>query len=167
MAGHIAEAYALWEDNQGKQAGRVIYEHLRQNERPAWAAEILRVVLKRVPGHPEAEEVIRLASDSDTWHLARPQFSRIRQVTLRTTEQLPLNCLLLAENVAKVVYNAIAPSAPFDALAPSVLFDADSGWAVVSCARIITQIIDDPPFTAKVWAAIIQSSQTGAYDTTP
>jgi hypothetical protein len=50
--------------------------------------------------------------------------------------------LYLAENVAKVTYNATNPPDPFD---------EDAGAWVVSCLRDLVNKVNDPEFGTKAW----------------
>jgi len=53
--------------------------------------------------------------------------------------------LYLAENVAKVAYNASGCPRPFD---------HDAGWWVAACARWIVERSADAGLEARVWAAL-------------
>jgi hypothetical protein len=50
----------------------------------------------------------------------------------------------LAENVAKVLYNATDPRDEFD---------EDSGWWIVSCLKDILDVLKDDEFSKVAWLA--------------
>jgi hypothetical protein len=53
--------------------------------------------------------------------------------------------LYLAENVAKVTYNATNPPDPFD---------HDAGAWVVSCVRYLADKVNDPEFATQAWLVV-------------
>ena len=60
-------------------------------------------------------------------------------------QELELCQLYLAENVAKVLYNATNPVDPFD---------EDSGWWTVSCLKDYLDCVGNAEVSGAAWAAI-------------
>lgn len=131
-------------------AGVAIYSCVPKDRRPEWAANILSDCCRRVPAVPKPiKHVIDLASDPEKWKLAHDAFSGVRQLTLdaerRAVEKLDYYLLYIAENTAKVIYNASGSSAPFD---------KDSGAWLVRCAKEFADCENDLPFTTSLWSLI-------------
>lgn len=150
----LHEAEVLWKSGQALEAGRLIYEQLAVSARPYWAMSILSSVLS-VTGHRirSIEHLRRIAEDPEQWHYAHKAFSRIRKRTLRLErriwltkkKELMLCELYLAENAAKVLYNATKPR---DA------FDEDSGWWIASCFKDCIDRIDGDELQISAWSVL-------------
>jgi hypothetical protein len=153
-AATIAEARALWDSHKPYEAGRLIYEALPNDRRPFWAADILDLCLGALPSTDELEDAIdemedlcALARRALTWRDAHDAFSRVRDHTLaedRTHAGGPVYVALLevAENVAKVTYNASGQPAPFD---------YNCGYRLVCCLRHFFDQIGSPKLEAEAW----------------
>ncbi|KAA5541908.1 hypothetical protein FYK55_17075 [Roseiconus nitratireducens] len=131
-------------------AGVAIYSSVPNDRRPEWAASILAACCHRVANVPKPiQYVIDLASDPKKWKLAHDAFSRVRKLTLaaerRPIEKLDHYLLYVAENTAKVIYNASGSSAPFD---------RDPGAWLVRCAKEFADCENDPPFTFSLWSLL-------------
>ena len=132
------EADEHWQKGQSLAVGRLIFESVPAEVRPKWAAGILKASLARsgISSHPIFDKVLDSADVEGDWGKAHDAFSKIRERTLQLeslSEQseegnLLLRNLYLAENVAKVIYNAANPP---DA------FDEDSGWWIAVCLKSI------------------------------
>ncbi len=91
------------------------------HEQPLWAGKVLELVA-RLPSVPEAvHKLAEIAQDPSSWSLARGLFSELRHRLLEI-EKTPakfephlIGVLCLAENVAKLTYNASGGPAPYDA----------------------------------------------------
>jgi hypothetical protein len=142
------EARREWEAGSALKAGEVFYEHLRNDERPRWAGSILALASRLAPATPEIEAVLLIAGAPARWHEAKKAFQAVRRLTLRTTDPLYENLLLLAENAAKVTYNASGSSAPFD---------ADSGWWIAESMRSIIDLVKDPTFSAEAESVLFNA----------
>ena len=130
--------------------GVTIYSRVPDNRRPEWAASILTTCCARVSVVPKPiTDVIELASEPAKWQLAHSAFSAVRELTLAADSRLIKNItnrlLYVAENAAKVIYNASRSSAPFD---------RDSGAWLVRCAKEFADSIDDVSFTALLWTVV-------------
>jgi hypothetical protein len=126
------------------------YSLIPVDDRPKWAAGILYACCGRVSSVPKPiSDVLDLAEDSAKWKLAHDAFSGVRQLTLaaerRPIEKLDNLLLYVAENAAKVIYNASGSSAPFD---------RDSGAWLVRCAKDFADCLNDSSFTVSLWATI-------------
>ncbi len=121
FAGYIAQAQRDWEAGRALDAGRLIYERIPTRHRPAWAARVLELVRDLAPSSPEIDQVLAVARDPARWQEAKQVFQAIREVRQRTEDPLLESVLSLAENVAKVTYNASGAPTPFD---------RDAGWRV-------------------------------------
>jgi hypothetical protein len=150
----LEQAAEFWRGGQSLAAGRLIFENLPTEVRPKWASRILRLVIERsgVRFSP-IEQVLRIADHAKGWRNARGAFSALRKATLdlerlqtRSKEQNLLLChLYLAENVAKVIYNATDPPDEFD---------EDSGWWVVSCLKSVLDLLNDDQFSKVAWSVV-------------
>jgi hypothetical protein len=148
------QASELWKQGRPLDAGRVVFEGLPKQARPAWAADILRTVIGRV-GTISApiENVLKTANTRDAWPSAHAAFVEIRHVVLKLEEQashlpdqkLLLAVMLLAELVAKVVYNATDPQDEFD---------EDTGWWILVCLKDVLDLLKDPDFSAQVLSGL-------------
>ncbi len=93
------------------------------------------------------ELAISIASAPNHWVKAHDVFSALRRETLQLerlralspAQALLLKNLLLAELVAKVIYNSANPADEFD---------DDSGWWVAPCLKDILDLLDDAKFAA-------------------
>jgi hypothetical protein len=133
-------------------AGVTIYRSVPNDRRPQWAAAILEACCNRVRSVPEpVQHVLELGRNASHWKLAHDAFSGVRQLTL-AAERGPMDrlshyLLYVAENAAKVVYNASGSSAPFD---------SDCGAWLVRCAREFADCENDPQFAESLWAIVKQ-----------
>jgi len=152
MDRRVAKAHELWDSGEPLEAGRILYEMLPVQERPGWAVGVFDVccsALETVP--PELDTVRALARTPSRWHEAHDAFQAVRRIVLAAeiaqpeAAPLPVRVLLLAENVAKVTYNASGGSAPFD---------HNAGWRIASCARSVTDAVNDGGFHDDVWNAL-------------
>ena len=131
-------------------AGTAIYSRVHNDNRPGWAASILAECCERVPKVPEAiAHVLDLSAEAAKWELAHDAFSAVRQLTL-AAERRPIEkrdhlLLYVAENTAKVIYNAFGASAPFD---------RDSGAWLVRCAKEYADCVNDVSFPMLLWRTI-------------
>jgi hypothetical protein len=151
---HRSRALGYWRRGQALEAGRVVFEHLAPEDRPRWAANVLRTVLAKTGLQiPAIQHVLDLAEQPQEWRAAHSAFSILRGSTLqlahlrrRSREQ---RCLLyhlfLAENVAKVIYNATDPRDKFK---------EDSAWWIAVCLKRLVDAIDRPQFADTAWAAL-------------
>jgi len=126
--------------------------------RPAWAAEILDLACSQLPAVPiPVQAVAAIARDPKRWREARAAFDAVRSLTL-AEERLHAGgrvyaCLLyVAENAAKVVYNATGPLAQFD---------VDCGNWLVVCMRQFADAIGSPEFADRV-RALLEKRGTAA-----
>jgi hypothetical protein len=100
---------------------------------------------------PEVEAVREIARSPGRWAEAHAAFSAVRNLVLlveKRSDERPRpehGILYLAENVAKVTYNASAPRAPFD---------HDAGWWIAKNARWMVDHSADAGLGARVWAAL-------------
>jgi hypothetical protein len=124
------DARTAWLAGRHLDCGRVIYESLTPHQRVRWASAVLSFCIEHSPSVPEVNSVAALAQDENSWPLAHAAFSSVRAVTL-IEEKSPgsldprsARLLAVAENTAKVIYNASQASAPFD---------HDAGWWLAVC----------------------------------
>jgi hypothetical protein len=150
----LERASGHWNGGQPLEAGRLIFDNLPKMARPEWASRILRLVLgKSRIQIPEIDYVLEIADHTTEWRNAHGAFSALRRSTLhlerlqtRSHDQdLILYHLYLAENVAKVIYNAVDPPDEFD---------EDSGWWVVVCLRSLVDCWSDEKFSEAAWFAL-------------
>jgi len=153
----IRKAEDLWNANHPLEVGRLLFERIPREARPAWAAEILEVARGRIPPIPEVEAVIVFARSPETWgngsdsksREAHNFFGAVRQYALKhkSKDTLLQNVLSLAENVAKVTYNAYGYGAPFD---------HNAGWRIAANLKNIIMTSSDAEFAERAWATFAQ-----------
>jgi len=150
----LLSACSYWRKGQTLEAGKLIFESLPREIRPKWAANIMRLVLKRTGIKSDLiERAISIVNSSNDWGKAHAVFSALRDATLELEQlktrgpqqTLLLRHLLLAELVAKVTYNSTNPPDEFD---------EDSGWWIAPCLKDILNFVDDENFSAAMWSAL-------------
>ena len=142
-----------WDAGRLLQAGRLLYERLLPEQRPGWAAAALELVRSRFPPTAAVDTVLALAGDTSRWHEGHAAFQAVRYLTLLAEREAKpaqpdpryYSFLMLAENTAKVIYNASGSPAPFD---------RDSGWWVVCCLHSLVGLFDDPGFSSEAWEVV-------------
>ena len=151
---YLVRASELWNRDESLEAGRLIFERMPADSRPKCACGILRVAVNMNQIHIAAiDGVLDLCDKSNEWGAAHAAFSAVRKLTLTLerlkkrsrSQDLSLNHLYLAENVAKVLYNCTNPPDQFD---------EDAGWWVVVCLKEIVDAVDDPDFSRAAWSAL-------------
>jgi hypothetical protein len=158
----MKQAAGYWREGKALDAGRLIFENLPSDIRPKWAGKILASVVTRSGVTlPEIERIIHLTDSPEQWPQGHDAFSAVRKRTIeleqlkeRTPEEaLLLSHLLLAELVAKVIYNATNPPDEFD---------DDSGWWVVVTLKEILDLLADHSFSRSMWSQIAFDDSQGA-----
>ena len=152
----IHSAKLQWDERNLLEAGMVLFERIPISFRPLWGADILTFASQKISGVAEIQDVITFARTPDEWannaskdkgKAAHNFFDSVRRLTLEeekkeTKDKLYVNVLVLAENVAKVTYNAYGYGAPFD---------HDAGWWIVANLKGIAEIMNNTNFSASVW----------------
>jgi hypothetical protein len=151
----IAKALRYWESDQPLDAGRILYERVPKKLRPTWAANALELVYRFSPPTSEVEAVLAFARDSDEWgkgledkrKQAHGFFDAVRRLALQyaNRDSFYETTLLLAENTAKVTYNAYGYLAPFD---------HDGGWWIVANLAHVAAKVNNAAFAAKAWSLV-------------
>ncbi len=158
----IAQAQAHWGSGRILDAGQLLFDVIPRSKQPAWAAKILSVAAELLgTKEPAIDEVLQISRDTNRWREGRQVFEQLRWCTLReegrwfrtNRRKRRLHLLYLAENVAKVTYNA---SLPPDA------FDEDAGWWVVRCFHDCIKILDGKESLETSWAAIVDAQISAA-----
>lgn len=143
----IVKAREYWLAGNELKAGCLIYDVLPNNERPKWAVNVLLLLYPLIPPIDEIDEIIKIANTPSRWHEAHVAFYDLRKATLAKFEQsLYYDVVSLAENVAKVTYNATNLPAPFD---------YGSGCRIARDAKAIINRVDDVDLSTKVWESLI------------
>lgn len=142
------EAWGVGDDIR---AGELIYERIPPHRRVPWASGLLALFCSRISPPPAVTAVGEIAASEPRWHEAHGAFDAVRLLTL-DQERLgvakdgPLyGLLLLAENVAKVIYNASGHPAPFD---------HNAGWWLPQNARFLIRQLHDIEFEKLVVDAL-------------
>jgi hypothetical protein len=146
-----------WKAGRTLEAGRILHEHLQPQQRPGWAAAALELVRPHFPAVPEIEAVLEIARCSSRWPEGHAAFDAVRGLTLQAERSAPhdlrhplyYSFLMLAENTAKVTYNASGPNDPFD---------LDSGWWVASCLRGLVDLVGDPILLREAWEVMTREA---------
>jgi hypothetical protein len=147
-----ADLYAakqLWDSGAALEAGRLLFETIPPLDRPQWAAGLLDLCCALLRSPPVEVLVVRtLATDPDRWSEGHSAFDAVRDLVLREEarvfgrNKILLEVLFVAENTARIIYNASAPPDPFD---------ADSGWWLAENLRSLSNCIADEAFRAEAW----------------
>jgi hypothetical protein len=150
----LSEADRCWKAGDYLNAGRALFERVPAPDRGKWAC---RVLASAAPAGtfnvPPVRELLGVCAQPDAWRGAKAIFSRIRHVTLklegrvfrRRNHDARLNYVYLAENVAKVLYNATDPPDEFD---------EDAGWWVAICLRGFLEHDAAPDWERKAWSIL-------------
>jgi len=139
-------ARKAWSEQRYLDAGREVYEVLTPTQRVEWTATMLRFCIAQSPAVQQIADVLALASAQEHWNLAHAAFNSVRNVTLvaekspREFDQRVKSLLYIAENTAKVIYNASGEPAPFD---------HDAGWWLAPCLQNFLFAVSDPTVTAE------------------
>ena len=126
----MAAAKEAWAQRRFLDCGRALYEPLKPAARVDWATALLTFSMRYSPTAPVIDRLVELARVSSDWRLAHAAFGDVRKMTLvaegrgGSIHPRLKNLLYVAENTAKVIYNASNEPAPFD---------HDAGWWVVPC----------------------------------
>jgi hypothetical protein len=151
---HVDQAFLYWRQSQPLEAGRLLFERVPPEDRARWAARILQLVVQRTGIKPPAiAKILLIAGNPNDWGRAHDAFSHAREFTLQLEnagdesagQKLLLRLSLLAELVAKVIYNA---SHPVDE------FDKDSGWWIAVLLKEILDSVNDEQFSQTMWSAL-------------
>jgi len=154
----VALAKVAWAVGKDLDAGRLLYESLSNEQRPAWAANILRAVVARVDAPASVAQILDVAEDSRRWSEGHDVFGAVRVLTLqqeragRPDERLAA-LLDLAEKAAKVVYNASGRPAPFD---------HNAGWRVAPSLRAAIRAVGDEELTTAAETALFARTKAVA-----
>jgi hypothetical protein len=148
----VSKALQLWNSDQGTGAGSLLVEQIPVGVRPYWAAKILDLCRPLTHCPLEVHAVHVIASHRPLWRWGHVAFGFVRRLTVRYenakgTDEVYGGLLYLAENVAKVTYNATDPPDPFD--------DDAAAW-VVACLRDLVNKVNRPEFEAKAWSLASQ-----------
>jgi hypothetical protein len=152
--GHLKEAAKRWLSGRPLEAGQLLFENLPLALRPKWATRILKEVVAyfRIRSEP-IDQLLSIADKPGEWRQAHRVFDTLRDAGGSIAES-PVDAkerdllyyfLPLAENVARVLYNATNPDDEFD---------EDSGWWIASNLRDIVDRFDDAEFSKCAWHAL-------------
>lgn len=129
------------------QIGRQIFDNIPNDIKPGWAGLILSRFDNYIKSIPTpVNELFSIIDNQENWKQAHNQFDKIRRFLLDNKNYQPESYLLLAENVAKVTYNASNEPPPFD---------HDSGWWIPSCALQAAAYFDDNQLEEEVKSTIL------------
>ncbi len=149
----LVTAEHFWNGGESEQAGRIIFESLSAADQPIWAISILKLAIARVNiESPPIHNLLRIADDATQWPQTHDAFSMLRDEVLFLEKPRALSDkdervlqLYLAENVAKVIYNATKPTDEFD---------EDAGWWIARCLRDLVDFLQDEQFTRDAWSIL-------------
>ncbi|HXF09776.1 MAG TPA: hypothetical protein VN625_03250, partial [Desulfuromonadaceae bacterium] len=75
----INEAKPFWETGNPLKAGEILYEHLRNEHRPIWAADILSHCQPLFRSFPGVSAVLEITENPKRWPEAYEAFQAIRE----------------------------------------------------------------------------------------
>ena len=148
----VESLHELWASGEARRAGQAIYEAIPNASRPAWAADILEVASSQVPLVPtQIRAVAEIAREPKRWREAHAAFSDVRHLTQADQssyagDQVYASLLVVAENAAKVVYNASGEPAPFDYAC---------GYRLVVSLRHLVDAVGSPELEQRVWGLLV------------
>ncbi|MHA4893324.1 hypothetical protein ACXZ1K_01130 [Pedobacter sp. PWIIR3] len=127
--------------------GREIFEDVPDSLKPYWAGLLLSAFNDYVKNIPNPiKELHPIIENLNRWPEAHSQFSKIRVFLLDHPHFQPQSFLFLAENIAKVTYNATGQPAPFD---------ADSGYYIPGLAIQAARSFNDKRFIDEIQGIIL------------
>jgi hypothetical protein len=143
----VSKALELWNADQATKAGWLLSEQIPIANRPFWAAMILDLCRRLTRPPLAVRAVCAIAARRYLWRWGHVAFHAVRRLTLqyeeaKSKDEVYGGLLYLAENVAKVTYNATNPPDPFD---------EDVGAWVVSCLCYLVNKVGNPEFETKAW----------------
>ena len=155
----IHSAKHLWDEGRLLEAGMILFERIPLPFRPSWGADILAFASQHISDITQIQDVIAFARTPSEWaettskdkgKKAHNFFDSVRLLTLDeerkdSKDDKFYNLLLLAENVAKVTYNAYGYSAPFD---------HDAGWWIIAILKKITDLVNETEFSSTAWKVL-------------
>lgn len=119
---------------ENREACAALAAQLSCQAKPIFASEALAACLDAVPGHDELSQVVRIGQDRGRWAEAHLAFNSVRTLTLKSERETQDSSdphyviLFVAENAAKVIYNATSPPDPFD--------DDSAAWLLLVLAQM-------------------------------
>jgi hypothetical protein len=127
--------------------GQQIFENIPNEIGPGWAGLLLSRFDNYIKTIPiPIKELFPIIDNPDRWKEAHGQFDKIRRFLLNNKDYDPEVYLLLAENAAKVTYNASGESAPFD---------KDSGWHIPRLALQTADFFQDDRLEDEIKSTIL------------
>lgn len=150
----LSDAEYHWDGNRGYEAGILICPHVPCLLQPRWAFGILRLVIQKAGvSTPLFDELEEVALTPSKWGNAHRLFSEVRKVKLKHDKMIGQtgavdefsSVLAIAEQTAKVIYNATSPLDKFD---------EDSGAWIIAMFRGFVSYYDDDRFSEEAWEAV-------------
>ncbi|QDU45271.1 hypothetical protein Mal52_37630 [Symmachiella dynata] len=147
----LVEAKQHWEDDRGYDAGRLICEHISPQVQPLWGGRILCFMMQRAKvSDPVLDCVKRLSMTPSEWGNGHDVFTKVREVTLQhdklskesSADETLSWILAVAEQTAKVSYNATFPQDEFD--------DDSAAW-IIACLRGFASVMNEYCFYEEAW----------------
>jgi hypothetical protein len=143
----IDQAYEHWmADNRPLELGRVLYDNLTLEQRPLWAASILRLAYTRTRIVPEIDQLLKVAEDPTRWHEALQSLDSLRGITIVDKNVLHHEIVDMAQKVAKITHNTSGQPDPFP---------DDIGYRLIVDLHQIVGLVDNDAFTSHVWDKLI------------
>lgn len=121
--------------------GKKIIESIPNASKPEWAASLISTVSKHIEFMPEEIEKLLALVEARELSKAKDQLNKINTFAEENPGYRPAALLMLAEGVAKVVYNATKPPDPFP---------EQSGWYVALSAKRTADKINDDGLDAEI-----------------
>lgn len=150
-------AKGLWNARDGIKAGRMLFEAVPAPAGPFWAARVLRCATSVLSEQcDEVDLVLAVATEESRWNEGHLVFDGVRRRALvldaearrrgrHPSEQRLAIVLAIAEQVAKVTYNATNPADEFD---------HDSGWWIAPLMRNLVDECQEAAFKLEAWSVL-------------
>lgn len=150
-------AIEFWSKLDIYNASKNLFYSVPRAGRPKWAVSILRTVVGKLQLNVVAvNSLLDIGDNRAEWNMAKAIFKAIRYETLsidasrnfagKFKAEVEHHVLLLAEEIAKLLYNATDPDDPFD---------DDVGEGVVTSTKAIVDMVADREFAFKMWKMVI------------
>ena len=117
--------------NDSLKIGEEIFTNIPNEKQPHWGSLILAEFKNVLNQEPLEILELREIINSNNWHKAHNQFSKIRNLILTNSDKQKEIYYLLAESISKITFNQTVTNAPFD---------LDSGYWIYQLAMKLVEL---------------------------
>lgn len=137
----------------------LLAEMISQNARTTLATMALEECLIVTSAPNEVHAVVHIGKHPELWSTAHRAFDAVRDLTLRYEQtshgmhSAYYALLFVAENAARVIYNATSPPDPFD--------DDSAAWLLMCLAQLVNQT-GTPNLRGRLWQLVEEACARSA-----